>query len=430
ARRQDRLRAESAARDDVCSLRAHRSSGCRFAGRPPAGREYRMKSILFVDDEPMILAGLQRLLRAHRNEWDMTFAGSGAEALALFETRSFDAVVTDMRMPAMDGAKLLELIRERSPGTIRIVLSGYFESAAALRAVPVAHQYLAKPCDPRKLREAIERSCGMASLLPDEALRRVVGAIGGLPALPRTSALLAAALENPDIPLGEIGRIVEHDVAITAKLMQLVNSAFFCLPYRVTSVSGAVRYLGLDTLKQLVLSIELFRIMQPRQAVAGFSLTEFEAQSHLTARIAARLPAGKLVVAARLPREFEKALAASRIEQRPLHVVEMEQMGTTHAEIGAYLLGLWGLSGAVVDAVCRHHRPQVPEGGAAGLDVLAITHIADALAWEVGREQTSEAPPASVGFLNLEYLAQLGFEAELPGWRVMAQQVHDESQGG
>jgi HD-like signal output (HDOD) protein len=405
-----------------------------------------MKSILFVDDEPMILAGLQRLLRAQRHEWDMSFAASGAEALALMETKAFDAVVTDMRMPAMDGARLLELVQERYPGTVRIVLSGYFESSTALRAVPVAHQYLAKPCDPKKLRQAIERSCGFASLLPDAALRRVVGAIGGLPALPRTSALLAAALENPDIPLGEIGRIVEYDVAITAKLMQLVNSAFFCLPYRVTSVSGAVRYLGLDTLKQLVLSIELFRIMQPRQAVAGFSLTEFEAQSHLTARIAARLPAaepvvaagvvasvlhdaGKLVLAARLPREFEKALAASRIEQRPLHVVEMEQMGTTHAEIGAYLLGLWGLSGAVVDAVCRHHRPQVPEGGAAGLDVLAITHIADALAWEAGRCQTTEPPSASAGLLNLEYLAQLGVDAELPGWRAMAQQVHKGLQG-
>jgi HD-like signal output (HDOD) protein/ActR/RegA family two-component response regulator len=405
-----------------------------------------MKSILFVDDEPMILAGLQRLLRAQRSEWDMSFAASGAEAMALLETKPFDAVVTDMRMPEMDGVRLLELVQARYPGTIRIVLSGYFESQTALRAVPVAHQYLAKPCDPKKLREAIERSCGFASLLPDEALRRVVGAIGGLPALPRTSALLAAALENPDIPLGEIGRIVEHDVAITAKLMQLVNSAFFCLPYRVTSVRGAVSYLGLDTLKQLVLSIELFRMMQPRQAVAGFSLTEFEAQSHLTARIAARLPAaesvvaagvvasvlhdaGMLVLAARLPREFEKALAAARTGQRPLHVVEMEQMGTTHAEIGAYLLGLWGLSGAVVDAVCRHHRPQLPEGGAAGLDVLAITHVADGLAWEATRHKTGEAPPAGYELLNHEYLARLGVAAELPGWRAMAQQVHDEKQG-
>ena len=148
-----------------------------------------MKSILFVDDEPMILAGLQRLLRSQRNVWDMSFAASGAEALAVLETKPFDAVVTDMRMPAMDGARLLELVKERYPGTIRIVLSGYFESEAALRAVPVAHQYLAKPCDPKKLHEAIERSCGFASLLPDAALRRVVGTIGELPTLPRTSAI-------------------------------------------------------------------------------------------------------------------------------------------------------------------------------------------------------------------------------------------------
>ena len=103
-------------------------------------------------------------------------------------------------------------------------------------------------------------------------------------------------------------------------------------------------------------------------------------------------------------------------------------MGTTHAEIGAYLLGLWGLSGAVVDAVCRHHRPEVPEGGSAGLDVLAITHIADGLAWEATRHKTGEAPPAGYE-LNHEYLAHLGVEAELPGWRAMAQQVHDEKQG-
>ena len=405
-----------------------------------------MKSILFVDDEPMILAGLQRLLRAHRSEWDMSFAGSGAEALALLETKPFDAVVTDMRMPAMDGARLLALVQERFPGTIRIVLSGYFESDTALRAVPVAHQYLAKPCDPRKLREAIERSCGFATLLPDAALRRVVGAIGTLPALPRTSLLLATALEKPDVPLGEIGRIVELDVAITAKLLQLVNSAFFCLPYHVTSVRGAVAYLGLDTLKQLVLSIELFSTVRPRRHIAGFSLAEFEEHSHLTARIAARLPAseavvaagvvasvlhdaGKLVMAAHLPNEFERALEASRREQRPLHAVEMEQMGTTHAEIGAYLLGLWGLSGAVVDAVSRHHRPEVAEGGEAGLDVLGITHLADGLAWEAVNEKAGEAAPVAE-LLNHDYLAQLGVTAELPGWRAMAQQVRDGAKEG
>ena len=401
-----------------------------------------MKSILFVDDEPMILAGLQRLLRPRRNRWDMSFAAGGAEALAILETKPFDAVVTDMRMPAMDGAKLLALVRERYPATIRIVLSGYFETDAALRAVPVAHQFLAKPCDPDKLDEAIERACGFAAMLPDEALRRIVGAIGRLPTLPRTSALLAEALQKPDVTLAEIGGIVEHDVGITAKLLQLVNSAFFCLPYHVTSVLRAVSCLGLDTLKHLVLSVELFRTLQPRHTIAGFSMEELEEHSHLTARIAARLPAGepviasgvvasvlhdagKLVLASRLPREFELALRTSVAGQRPLHVVEREQMGTTHAEIGAYLLGLWGLSGAVVDAVSRHHRPAIPETGSAGLDVLAITHLADGLAYEAARAKAGEAVTDTAGLLNHEYLADLGLEAELPAWRAMAGQVSE-----
>ncbi|MCX6629990.1 MAG: response regulator [Candidatus Solibacter sp.] len=401
-----------------------------------------MKSILFVDDEPLILAGLQRLLRSQREVWDMSFAGSGAEALAILKTKPIDAIVTDMRMPAMDGARLLEIVRERSPGTIRIVLSGYFESEAALRAVGVAHQYLAKPCDPKRLQEAIERACGFASLLPDAALRRVVGVIGSLPTLPRTSALLAEALRKPDIPLGEISRIVEHDVGITAKLLQLVNSAFFCLPYRVTSVSGAVSYLGLDTLRHLVLSVELFRTLKPRRAIVGFSLEGLEEHSYLAARIAATLPAaeavtaegviasvlhdvGKLVLASRLPREFEISLASSVREQQPLHLVEKEKMGTTHAEIGAYLLGLWGLPGAVVDAVSRHHRPEVPETGSTGLDVLAITHIADALAYEAHIDQAG----ATGGLLNPEYLARLGLEANLPAWRAAAQQALADGQG-
>lgn len=405
-----------------------------------------MKSILFVDDEPMVLAGLQRMLRSHRQLWDMSFAASGAEALAILETKPFDVVVSDMRMPSMDGARLLELVKERHPGTVRIVLSGYFEAEAALRAVPVAHQFLAKPCDPEKLHDTIERCCGFAGFLPDAAMRRVVGAIGKLPTLPRTSALLVEALHKSDISLHEIGKIVEHDVGIAAKLLQVVNSAFFCLPYHVTSVRQAVSYLGLDTLRQLVLSVEIFRTLRPRQAILGFSLQGLEDHSRLAARIAARLPAaepvvaagvvasvlhdaGKLVLAARLPHEFELSLHASLTQQRPLHVVEKEQMGTTHAEIGAYLLGLWGLSSAVVDAVCRHHQPAAPEVRSAGLDVLAITHIADGLACEAARDKSGEAPSAATDLLNYDYLANVGVEASLPAWRVMARQALAELQG-
>ena len=356
----------------------------------------------------------------------------------MLETRPFDAVVTDMRMPGMDGARLLELVRERYPAAIRIVLSGYFEQEAAMRALPVAHQFLAKPCDPEKLRDAIDRAVGFAGLLPDMALRRIVGAIGKLPTLPRTAALLAEALEDPNAHTDEISEIVERDVGITAKILQLVNSAFFCMPNHVTSVRMAVTYLGLDTLRQLVLSVELFRSLKPGEPIAGFSLEDLQAHSQLAARIAARLPApapavaagvvaaalhdaGKLVLAARLPHEFQLALQTSRAQKRPQHVVETEQMGTSHAEIGSYLLGLWGLPDSVVDAVGRHHRPVAAEG-ARGLDVLAITHVSDALAWDAAHSRTEDA--LACGLLDLAYLAQLGLDARVPAWRSMTQQVH------
>src|SRR5690242_20495205 len=147
-----------------------------------------MKRVLFVDDEAKILEGLERMLRPMRKEWQMVFASSGAEALRLMEASPFDVIVTDMRMPEMDGAQLLEQVQQRFPGVVRLVLSGYFELEMAVRAVPVAHQYLAKPCDPEKLRLAIEHACGFTAILTDEAARQVVGAVGALPSMPRTCA--------------------------------------------------------------------------------------------------------------------------------------------------------------------------------------------------------------------------------------------------
>ncbi len=399
-----------------------------------------MKSILFVDDEPRILDGLRRMLRPQRQIWEMSFANSGAEALAMMEKTPFDVVVTDMRMPAMDGAQLLEAVREKYPVTIRIVLSGYFEMEAALRAVPVAHQYLAKPCDPEKLREAIERSCALATLLPDGTIRRVVGAVGGLPTLPRTSTLLLEAMQGQDVPLEQIGKIIEQDVGLTAKMLQLVNSAFFGLPQQVESVRMAVSFLGLDTLRQLVLSVEIFRTFRVGGTIGGFTLDGFEKHSQLAARIAAKLPAaqkvtsaavvaallhdaGKLVLATRLPREFEQALRTSVEKGVPLFLVEEEQLGTSHAEIGAYLLGLWGLPSVIVNAVWWHHHPSIREDSGPGLDVLAVTHIADALSFELTHEAPGDAPPGSALLLSQEYVAQLGAEVELPSWRALAQQA-------
>src|SRR6185503_6348950 len=117
------------------------------------------KLILFVDDEAAILASLSNLLRKDRHRWELVFANGGQEAARLLSERTFDVIVTDMRMPNLDGAELLELVRKRSPRTVRIMLSGHAESEGVMRALPLVHQFVSKPCDIKTLRGLIERSC-------------------------------------------------------------------------------------------------------------------------------------------------------------------------------------------------------------------------------------------------------------------------------
>jgi HD-like signal output (HDOD) protein len=401
-----------------------------------------MKRILFVDDEPCLLDGLKRMLRPQRKEWDTAFANGGEQALAMLAAVPFDVIVTDMRMPVMDGAQLLERVQKRFPGVIRIILSGQFEMDAALRAAPVAHQFLSKPCDPDRLRGAIDRACSCTKMLPDEAIRRIVGAVGNLPDLPSTSAKLLAAIECKDVNLERIGKIIEQDVGMTAKILQLVNSAFFGRLCQISSVRAAVSYLGLDVLRHLVLSVEVSRTFQPVRPGPRFSLRDFEMHSRLTANLAARLPApasvtsaavvaallhdtGRLVLASRLPAEFEEIMQLACAQSRPPHVLEQQVIGTTHAEIGAYLLGLWGLPEEIVGAVCLHHRPSAVGVWSGQLDTLAVTHLADALVFEAANCGSGDASPG-FSLLDVVYLNRPEAPDMIEHWRLLAQQTFQD----
>jgi response regulator RpfG family c-di-GMP phosphodiesterase len=236
--------------------------------------------ILFVDDEPAVLQALRRMLRPRRQEWDMHFAGSGPEALALLAQAPFAAVVSDMRMPGMDGAALLGEVQRRYPQTVRVILSGHADHASTLRSVGSTHQYLAKPCDPDVLRATLERACGVRRLLADCALSTVVSAIGALPSLPSVYVALVSECEAADGSLQKVADVIGQDIAMTAQVLHLVNSAFFGRRRRISDALQAVQLLGLDTLKALVLSAHVFATFDA-QAVPGFSLTSV--QTHCAA---------------------------------------------------------------------------------------------------------------------------------------------------
>lgn len=390
-----------------------------------------MKRILFVDDEPRVLEGLQNLLRKFRREWEMEFSCGGEAALAQFEVAPFDVIVSDMRMPGMDGAELLRLVQERYPATVRIVLSGQMEEEVARRIVFIAHQFLAKPCDPDLLREVIERVCDIQALLGEERLHETVGRIGQLPAMPGVFTALVKALEEPGSSLKDLAAIVQKDPAISAKTLQVVNSAFFGLPRRMTDVEQAVCYLGVDVLKGLALMIEVFHGIAAGGVASCFDLETEQSRALATGRIARNLLAeksaaqdaltagllhdcGRLIIATRLPELFVRVSEEVQKTCRPAHLVEAEVMGVSHAEVGAYLLGLWGLPIPIVEAVAHHHAPtRVPQSR---FGVLGAVYVADRLVHEL-LPPDRKGPDEIDEPLDLVYLESLGVTGRIEAWK-------------
>jgi HD-like signal output (HDOD) protein/CheY-like chemotaxis protein len=362
-----------------------------------------LKRILFVDDESKILDGIRRMLRANRKRWDMQFAVGGEAALRACEAGSFDVVISDLRMPGMDGATLLSRIRDRFPATARIVLSGYSEVRLATRTVPVAHRFLTKPCNASEIQSTIERVCVLQDLLCSPEIRTVVGTIGELPSLSCMYTALTQAVTDPGATISQVADIIGQDVAMSAKVLQLVNSAFFGLAQRFSNVENAVVYLGIETITNLALASEAFRSFIPDSQVPHGVCESIQRHAQRTAAIAVTLPLdsktreatvvaallhdiGSLILASHMPDKFRSTRLRARERQCQNLEAEEELLGTSHAEIGAYLLGLWGIPDVVVEAIAHHHHPgRIPHSGldSSTLDSSTAVYVADLLAHEL-----------------------------------------------
>jgi HD-like signal output (HDOD) protein len=351
-----------------------------------------VKRVLFVDDDTVLLDALRTRFRRMKNAWEMEFVGSAREAIARLERQSFDVIVTDQRMPEMDGATLLQLALTRWPRTVRIVLSGYAEPDQILRLVPLAHQYVSKPCEPERLENIIVRCLGLQEMLQQPVLREVVGRMGQLPPAPRTFTELQRVMTSDSTSVADIAALVAQDTVLAAKLLQIVNSGFFRVPRRITNIGQAVGYLGLNTVRNLVVSAEVFTawrepspqdllsldILQTHAihaAAAVVGLVEDERMAS-DAQLAALLhDIGYVVLSHGCADELREARRLSTQEALPLDEAERRVLGASHAEIGAYLLGIWGFPAPVVEAVAHHHAPsRVPPHGFDALAALCIAH--------------------------------------------------------
>jgi len=379
-----------------------------------------MKRVLFVDDEPRVLQGLKAGLYARRKDWDMQFAEGGAKAIELMKQAHFDVLVTDLRMPGVDGTTLVARARTDSPETIRIVLSGYANEEQSQRLVSLAHRYLSKPCESKRLEECIDRCLKTQSLIQSEELRTQLGSIGTLPPMPSTFAALQRALADPSVDSGKVAAIIQKDPAVSAKVLQVCNSAFFRLPRRVSSIQQAVSYLGLSTVRSMVLSAELFK--PGKSLPACLDLVQLQKHALSVAGVARFLAAdtpwaedaflagllhdvGYLLLGRVFADKMQRALDAAAAGM-VLAEAEQSHIGVDHGAAGAYLLGLWGLPYEVVEAVANHETPD--RIGASGFDVLSAVAIAHALLAQV---QPGDVPiyERNASMLGDDYLRSIGY---------------------
>lgn len=391
-----------------------------------------MRKIIFVDDEPGILGGLKRMLRSKRDEWDMTFVDAAQKALVELDGKDYDLIVSDMRMPEMDGATLLTEVQKRFPDVVRIVLSGHTEPEALIRVMPVAHQFLSKPCNGQNLLEIVKRTCDLQDLLRQKSVKAIVGKIESLPPVPQTYESLTRLLMNPGSNLREISNVVEQDPALAAKILQLVNSAFFGLSQRVSDIHTAITYLGTTMLRNLVLSVEVFKLFKPEDPDIRMAMEKIQKHSFLTGQISKQLlndrdlsedafmagilhDVGKLIIMRDFPLEYKEIQELGQKIDKPLYEIEYDVLGTSHAEIGAYLLGIWGIPNAIVEAVAHHHNLQRLDSKEFGAP--AAVYVANKLAHAQAEgslifSQKEEKPFG----LDTNYLEELGVKGCLPKW--------------
>jgi HD-like signal output (HDOD) protein len=337
----------------------------------------------------------------------------------------FDVVVASPSLPGITGGTFLEDVGARHPGVARL----WFADSGTSPSPSPAARALPGTTRVESLYPLLERTLGLHRVVTNPAVTAMMGQLDSLPALPKSYWSLMKAANDPTTNVAALARIIESDPAMGVKVLQLVNSAYFGLRRRVTSIAQAVSFLGLELLKGLVLSAHVFSALDA-STVGGFRAEQFQRYSFRVARLAKSFAGtgevadeaftagilhdvGQLALAVKQPDRFSMLLAQCVETGRPQLELEEEFFGVGHPEIGAALLAAWGIPFSIVECVAWHHRPSAAGGG--DMHVLASVHAASALAGIV----TCGDPESS---LDVEFLRRLGWGDRIAEWRAKVEE--------
>lgn len=379
------------------------------------------KCVLYVGSDPPEADKLER-----QSSWQVRVAANAAEALnELARDGTITTVIANSSLSGTSAKTFLAEIGERFPHLARLALSSSDKDAPSAKPFNV----IPKRCDTVLLLGMLDRTYNLQRLVSGDAVRRIAGPVDKLPSVPQTYWDLVKAAESETSGAQDFARIVSADASTSLKVLQLANSAFFGSAQRITSVQHAVTRLGIELLKGLVLSANVFTTVDV-SAAEGFSLEYFQRYSLQIARLAKQFLSpthapladeaftsailhniGTLVLAMREPARFSEVTARmAETSERDIDV-EREVFGASHAEVGAYLLSTWGIPISIVETAAYHHCPSVITAGS--VEVLAAVHAADALFGIACGDPEDR--------LDRPFLDRAGFGAQIPTWRDLAE---------
>ncbi len=331
-------------------------------------------SILFTDDNLAIIESLKKMSTTFNKFWVSSFAVGGNEAIELLESKSFDVVITDLEMPEFNGVKLLKYIKKKYPHIIRIVYSGEFTKEVIQRISPFAHRFIAKPCNTEKMLNSIDSTMFIHRVLDKKKIKKVLTNIGSVPSLPRIYTELINRVDDEEFSLKEAAQLISSDVGMSVNILKQIN--LLGVGEEIKSIEQAVTLLGLDSIKSIVLSNHIFTTFQPLY-IPHFSQEQLIRHSMLAAVFAKEIAFietgdrsiaesafvvgvihdfGTLIFANSFTKKYSSVMNRVHDDFRPVVEVERNLIGVSHAEVGSYLLALWGFPEPILRAVAFHEN--------------------------------------------------------------------------
>jgi len=372
------------------------------------------KQILFVDDEKSILKALERLF--FDTDYEIFTADSGEEGLRILAANPIDVVVSDMRMPEMDGHQFLTKVKTLYPGTTRLILSGYAEEKEIFRSLinGSSNLYLFKPWDGDDLKKKLAQIFDSRQIFCNRALLDLANGLDNLSLITGIYNLVSKLIDQ-EAEITAIAKVIETDPSVTAAVLRIVNSAFYNI--KTGSVSQAITFLGLPILKSIVLSCSLFKFAVIK--VPPFSIALLTRHASTTNLFMAQIYStflkkhvpdtlatagllhnmGLLLNLHYFPEQYNKIIHECTANPgKQLPELEREYIGVSHSELGGYLLNWWSIPYPIVECALFHHDPQ--HKAIIDTEAVAAIHIANYYAWKALSPQVARS-------LDLETLSRL-----------------------